>query len=149
MSNDDKTLPELVDGIRFAMLTAAGLDGLDSRPLTVQRVDDRAIWFLIGRDADWNDDLDDTVNVAFVGDDTWVSVTGSATTTTDRATLEDLGNPVADTYFNEGTEPMALKVSVDHAGWWTSPGTVRTAIDFARAKLTGTQPDAGDHGEIG
>lgn len=77
-----------------------------------------------------------------------MSVTGSATTTTDKAVLDDLGDPASDTYFNEGTDPVALKVEVDHGGWWASPGTIRTAIGFAKAKFTGEEPDVGTRGDL-
>jgi general stress protein 26 len=144
-----KNLAELVDGIRFAMLTTSGPDGLDSRPLTVQRVDDAAtVWFLVGSDADWLHHLDTPVNLAFVSDKTWVSATGTATTTTDQAILDDLGDPASDAWFGAGTSPLALKVAVQHGGWWASPGAVRTLLSVASAKVTGNQPSAGESGDI-
>lgn len=151
MTNEHPTkpLPELVDGIRFAMLTTTGSDGLDSRPLTVQRVDDDGtVWFLIGSTADWLDQLQGGVNLTFVDDKTWVSVTGTATTANDQTTLDDLGDPASDAWFGEGTEPLALRVTTQQGSWWESPGGVRMLLDVAGAKLTGNQPSAGASGDV-
>lgn len=149
-TTEDRTLPDLVSGIRVAMLTTPGPQGLQSRPLTVQRVDEDggAVWFLVGDGTDWLPSTAGQVNVAFVDDKAWVSVAGTATTTTDAKVLEDLGDPVSDAYFNEDEDPVALRIAVDHTDWWTAPGTVRALAGFAKAIATDQVPDVGERGEI-
>jgi general stress protein 26 len=147
MSDDGKKVQELVDGIPIAMVTTRNRDGLCGRPLAVQRVDDDGtLWFLVDRHADWVGLDLGVANVAFSSDTTWVSATGAATTTADRAVLDDLGDPITDTWFEDGAEPIALRVAVDHADWWDAPGRLRQALELAGAKLRGHQPDMGDRG---
>src|SRR4051794_37744972 len=143
-------LTELVDGIRFAMLTTAdGSGGLHARPLTVQRVDDDGtIWFLVDADADWVAAPMPSVNVAFTDSNTWVSATGSGELVTDTAVLEDLGDPESDAWFQEGSTPAALKVSVGEADYWDAPGRVAQLLAVGKAKLTGSQPDIGERGVV-
>ena len=68
------------------------------------------------------------------------------TTVADPATLEDLGDPVTDTWFQEDAEPIAVRVDVGHADWWDAPGRLRQALSLAGAKVSGSQPDMGERG---
>ena len=146
----DPTLSDLVGGIRIAMLTTHGPAGLQSRPMTVQRVDDEGatVWFLVGDDTDWLASATGEVNVAFVDDDAWVSVAGRGSTTTDAAVLADLGDPVSGAYFGDEADPVALRIGVEHVDWWTAPGKVGQALGLAKAAVTQERPDLGDRGEI-
>jgi general stress protein 26 len=147
MSADGKKVQELVDGIPIAMLTTTRQGGMCGRPLAVQRVDeDGTIWFLVDRHADWVSGELGQANLAFSNDTTWVSASGLATTTDDPAVIDDLGDPVTDTWFEDGAEPVALKVAVDHADWWDAPGRLRQAMELVSAKVTNHQPDMGDRG---
>jgi general stress protein 26 len=147
MSGDGERLQDMADGIPIAMVTTRGPDGLCGRPLAVQRVDDDGtMWFLVDRHADWVAESLGTANVALVDTTTWVSATGPASTIADRAVLDDLGDPVTDTWFEDGAEPVALKVAVEHADWWEAPGRLRQVVELAGAKVTGHRPDMGDRG---
>lgn len=147
MSGDGQHLQELAKGIPIAMVTTTGPHGLCGRPLAVQRIDeDGTFWFMVDRHADWVDADLGTANVALVDTTTWVSATGPATTTADPAVIEDLGDPVTDTWFEDGAEPVALRVAVEHADWWEAPGRLRQVVELAGAKLTRHQPDMGERG---
>jgi general stress protein 26 len=151
MSDDGKQLQELVEGVRFAMLTSTEPDGaLRSRPLYVQRVDeDGAIWFLVDATADWiGSEHLETCNVAFTSDDTWVSATGAAHLVRDQAVLDDLGDPASNAWFTSDQPPAALRVDVDHADWWTAEGKLRRLVDIGRAAFRDQQPDVGDRGVV-
>ncbi|MDY7103469.1 MAG: pyridoxamine 5'-phosphate oxidase family protein [Actinomycetota bacterium] len=150
MADDPTTFSELVDGIRVAMLTSAEPDGrLRSRPLTVQRLDDDGtVWFLVDADAEWGPDTVREANLAFVDDDRWVSAAGHVQFVTDTATLDDLGDPISDAFFTDGSERAALRVLVDHADYWTGSGTLRRLIDLGAAAITGSRPDLGDRGVV-
>lgn len=143
-----RTLADLTDGIRVAMLTLRSADGLEARPLTVQKVDDDDVWFLVGDGADWLDAIDGPAHLAFVDDKTWVSATGTAGSFADPAVIEDLGNPVSDAWFEEGQSPLALRFRVEHGSWWTAPNAAKAAIGLAKAKFTKSEPDIGDHGSV-
>lgn len=147
--SDDTTLGGLVDGIPIAMVTADGPAGLCGRPLAVQRVDDDGtVWFLVDRDADWVVADLGRVNLAFVDTTTWVSAAGRASTVDDPAVLQDLGDPVTDTWFADGVDPVALRVVVEHADWWDAPGRLRQVVELIGARVTGHTPDMGDRGVV-
>ena len=145
-----RRLTELVDGIRFAMLTTTDAAGdLPARPLTVQRVDDDGtVWFLVDAEAAWITGPMTSVNVAFTDSDTWVSATGTAQVVTDRAALEELGDPESDAWLKESTTPAALKVSVGEADYWDAPNRAVQLLAAGKALLTGSQPDIGDRGVV-
>jgi len=142
MSEDGNDLQGLVDKIRSAMLTT---DDLRSRPMSVQRVDaDGTVWFLVDARADWIGDLPGPVNVAWVASDRWISGTGQARLVRDQGTLDDLGDPVSDSFFDEGAERAAIRVDLDRADTWTSPNRLSRAVRIAVGAVTGDQGDAGD-----
>ncbi len=144
----EHTLADLVEGIRTAMVTTPGPQGIQGRPITIQRVDDDVLWFLVGDDASWLGSTTGPVNVSFVDERTWVSVAGTGSTTTDPAVLEDLGNPVSDGWFADDTDPVALRVAIDHVDWWTAPGKLGQLAGMAKAVVGDSPPDIGDRGEI-
>ena len=142
-------LHALVSGIRVAMLTTeAPMGTLQARPLTVQRVDGSAIWFLVDADAQWVTGRLDAVNLSFVDGDTWVSISGSATLVRDPAVLDELGDPVSDAWFDEGTEPAALRVDIIRADYWDGPGKLVQLLHMGKAAITQEPPDMGERGVI-
>lgn len=148
MDDENRPLTDVVKGIRVAMLTFDGPRGLESRPLTVQRVDDRSVSFLVGDDTAWLPADGTPANLAFVDDKAWVSTTGTTSTTKDAATLESLGDPISDLWFTGETDPVALVVNVAHGDWWTAPGFLQTAVKLAAAKASGTEPEIGHQGDV-
>lgn len=145
---EGRPLHEVAGGLRIAMVAIDGPAGIEARPLTVAHLDHERIWFLVPAHAPWLPPLGTVVNASFATDDRWISATGRAYVSTDADTLEDLRGPVSDAWFPEGEDPAALRIDVDHGHWWQSPGFVRTALSVARAKVTGTAPDAGSSGVL-
>jgi general stress protein 26 len=143
-----RSLEDLTAGIRVAMLTLDGRDGLEARPLTVQKVEGDLVWFLVGDGADWIGDADGPAHLSFVDDKVWVSATGTAGVFRDSQVIEDLGDPVSDAWFKEGQSSLALQFDVHHGSWWTAPNAAKAAIGLVKAKVTGTEPDVGDHGSV-
>jgi general stress protein 26 len=143
-------LVELASGIRVAMLTTPESTGaLRSRPLTVQRVDaDGTVWFLVDAQADWVADRIPTVNLALSDDTTWISISGSAELVLDTAVIEELGDPVSDAWFGEGTTPAALRVEIGHADYWDGPGKLQSLVRLGTGAVTGNRPDMGDRGVV-
>lgn len=149
MADTNTSLSELAGDIRIAMLTLDGSKGPEARPLTVQRIDDgEIIWFLVADHTQWLSDLDGMAGLTFVDDDTWISVTGRASTVNDQGVVDGLDDSVSDAWFKDGDQPIALRFAVDHGEWWSSPGFVRTALSVAKAKATGDQPNAGERGAV-
>jgi len=148
MTDTTTSLAELTSGIRVAMLATSGSRGIESRPLTVQKVEEGAVWFLVGEGTDWLTDLGGPLNLTFVDDKTWVSASGTAALVRDQQVLDDLGDPVSDAWFHEGSSPVALRFDVDHGDWWTAPSFVRAALGVIKSKASGTQPDIGERGQV-
>jgi general stress protein 26 len=143
-------LDELVGGIRVAMLTAPDDTGeLHGRPLTVQRVDAGAtVWFLVDAGAEWLQERLPSVNVAFDDGDTWVSAAGTATLVKDPEVIEELGDPVSDAWFTEGSTPAALRVDVTRADYWEAASKVVQLPKLGKAVLTQSPPDMGERGVV-
>ena len=106
------------------------------------------VWFLVGDRADWLGAVDGPAHLSFVDDKVWVSATGTADLRRDAATIEELGDPVSDAWFQEDQSPVALRFDVDHGDWWTAPHAAKAAIDLVKARVTGTEPDMGERGEV-
>lgn len=143
-----RTLSDLASGIRIAMVTTSSPDGLRSRPITVQKVTDAGLWFLVADDADWLPEVDGDLNVTLVDDKTWVSVSATGQLIHDSAVLDDLGDPLSDAWFEDGKQPVALQATMHHVDWWAAPGKVGQVIGLARGVLGDGPPDLGDRGEI-
>ena len=146
--NDTRTLPELVDGIKVAMVTLSGPSGMEARPLTVQKVEADALWFLVGDEADWLPAADGPANAVFVDDKVWVSTTGNVSTTRDASVIQELNDAGSDAWFQEDQDPVALRLDVDHGDWWAVSSKIGAAAKVAIAKITGKEPDVGDRGEL-
>ena len=143
-------LKELVSGLRSVMVTTPDeAGGLSSRPLTLQRADDDGtIWFLVDADAQWITASMGPVNVAAATSDTWLSISGTAQVVRDDAVLDDLGNPVNDAWFPEGTTKAALRIDVDRADYWSGPGRLGQLFQIGKGMVTGERPDLGERGRL-
>ena len=138
MAADDAAYRDLVEGIPTVMVTG---DDLLGRPLTVQRVDDDGVtWFLVSSKATWLAGVDGRdVNIAFQSKDTWVSAVGHAMVVPDPG----LGDPVSGAFFDEGETPVALRVDVQRAVAWSSPGKLSALLEIGRALVTGGKAEPG------
>ena len=146
MSDDATHLRDLVGELRTVMMTTGDLHG---RPLSVQRIDDDATtWILVDPRAPWMEGDLGRVNLTWVDDDRWVAAVGVATCVDDRAVIDDLRDPIADSFFEDGASPVALRIAVDHADWWTAPGTVARGVRLLLGVVRGQQGDIGDRGVI-
>ena len=135
---DLAALRERVAKVRIVMLTSVDERGtLSSRPLTVQHLSESGdVHFVVGRDADWVSPNMAAVNVAFVdGSSTWISVVGRAVLDHDSQLLDDLWDPLLDTYFPDGrASAVVVRVESDRWECWTAPNKLRQLVSVARAQ---------------
>lgn len=150
-------LKELTEGIDFCMLTTINGGQLRSRPMSTQEMDANGdLWFFTSDQTHKVDEIeaDNRVNVAYAkpGDNTYVSVSGSATISKDRQKIEELWSPILKAWFPKGLEDPTiclLKVSVEEAEYWDSPNSkVVQIVGFVKALVTGQQANGGDHGKV-
>lgn len=154
MSDEPLTIDELrerVEDVRIAMATTIDQAGLlSSRPLTVQRIDDRGdVYFIVGRDAEWAIG-GQAMNVSLVDDGrTWISVVGRAEYVEGTSLVSDLWDDMTDTYFPDGpASAVALQVHADRWEYWTAPNKFGQIAGMAKAFLMDSQPDIGDSGSV-
>lgn len=160
-TNDRELLWELIEDIKFSMFTTRHNNGhLHSRPLTTQNTkedQDSALWYFVSRDSDVLTDIarEPSVNVAFAdpGDDSYVSVSGTASVVDDMAKKKQLWNKAAEAWFPGGvTDPkLALvKVEITHGNYWdVKENKLVQLFKMAKAVVTGEPPSGmGETGEV-
>ena len=106
----------LVKDIRFAMFTTRHGNGhLHSRPMTTQNSnldEDSNLWFFMSRNGHPVADLsaDPSVNVAYADtdEDSYVSVSGTASVVEDRAKKQQLWSKTAEAWFPGGVDDPDL-----------------------------------------
>jgi general stress protein 26 len=151
----------LIKDIRFAMFTARHSNGhLHSRPMTTQNSkldEDTSLWFFMSRNSEPVTDVaeDPIVNLVYAdpGEDTYVSISGTAAVLEDMAKKSELWSKMAEAWFPAGvTDPdLALvQVKVTHANYWdVEESKVVQLFHIAKAIATGKRPTAlGEHAEI-
>jgi general stress protein 26 len=159
---DSRTkLWDLIKDIRFAMFTTRHSNGhMHSRPMTTQNSsldEDASLWFFMSRKGEPAADvmLDPTVNVVYAdpGDDSYVSVSGTARVVEDLGKKQQLWSKMAEAWFPGGpTDPdLALvEVRITHANYWdVEESKVVQLYKMAKAVVTGKPPtNLGEHAEI-
>jgi len=160
IENDIPHLQRLVKGIKFAMLVTRDKSGaLHSRPMTLQETDfDGDFWFFASRSHGPALDIgaDPVVNLAFSNPsgNSFVSATGRAELSDDRAKMKELWNPLYKAWFKDGLEDPDLtliRVHVESADFWDSPSSkVVQLLAFTKAVITGkdTKSTMGDRGHL-
>jgi len=159
MTNDNarnvERVWELMNKIGFAMLVTRDGNKLRARPMSayLQR-DENAIYFLTDARRHKDEEIarDPSVNLSFAdaGSQKYVSLTGMAVVSNDRAKIEQLFTTAAKAWWNSADDPniRVLKITPDDAEFWDSPGTVISYVKMATAAVAGTRPDIGDNRKV-
>lgn len=158
---DTSKLWDMIEDIRFGMLTVRGADGrLYARPMTTQNGEaDRGgvIWFFMSRSsqpvADLSTSPDVNVSYAKPDSDCYVSVSGSARVVDDPGKARELWSPAAEAWFPGGVEDPALAlvaVLVAEAEYWDVRSNKAVQLfKLAKAAITGEQPaDLAEHRRV-
>ncbi len=141
-----RRLADLIHGVEIAMLTTANADGrLVSRPLGTQEVEfDGDLWFATSKDSPKVAEIraNPRVNVAYASaaKNTYVSVSGRAKISNDRAKIDALWSPAMSVFFPGGKDDPTLcliHVQAESAEYWDGPGTaLGKALYFVMAAIT-------------
>lgn len=146
---DRERVAALVSKARFAFVTTVGSDGrLVSRPLAVlDREFDGDLYFFTMEPSAKTAQVavDAHVNVSLQAGDDYLSIAGTGSVTRDQALIDELWNPYAEAWFDDGRSDPAvalLKVHADSAEYWTmdSPKPI-ALLKYAKSIITGGQPD--------
>ena len=151
-------LNSLIEDIDFAMLTTVDTDGvLRSRPMSTQEAEfNGTLWFFTSDKTHKVEEIerDNRVNASYAKpeDNVYVSVSGAASITKDRAKMEELWNPILKAWFPKGLDDpniCLLKVDVEQAEYWDSPSSTLVQIaGFIKALATGQRADGGENEKI-
>lgn len=160
MSNVEETkkLRDLIHDVEVAMLTTTERDGsLRSRPLqTLEVENDDELLFFTSKKSGKVDEIerDAQVNVAYAhpGNNTYVSVTGTASIEKDRAKVKELWSPIHKAWFEGPDDPnlIILRVRLVRAEYWDAPsGWIAQAIALTRKMVGEKNPNLDEfHGRV-
>lgn len=148
-------LGELIDGIKFAMMTTAEANGaLRSRPMSCMQMDQEGnLWFFTSQSSGKVQEAsqDQHVNLAWAHPDKqdYVSVSGTATVVRDRERMKALWTPWIKPWFPKGVDDpdlVLLQVSIDEYEYWDAPGNaIKRGYGLAKALATGKTDALGEH----
>src|SRR6195952_4711005 len=146
---------DLMKKIGFAMLVTRDGDRLRARPMSAHlELDENAIYFLTDARRHKDEEIarDPNVNLSFAdtGAQKYVSVTGTAAVSNDRARIKQLFSTPAKAWWDSAEDPniRVLKMSPEDAEFWDSPGTVISYVKMAAAAVTGPRPDIGENRKV-
>ncbi len=159
MSNDETRDQdrawELMKKIGFAMLVTRDGDKLRARPMSAYVArDENAVYFLTDARHQKDEEIArfPQVNLSFAdaGSQKYVSLTGTATISNDRAKIRELFSTPAKAWWDSAEDPniRLLQITPDDAEFWDSPGTVVSYVKMAAAAVTGSRPDLGDNRKV-
>ena len=132
-----------------------GAPPLRFRPMTVARVSDSAIDMLLDTNEEWARSLESStpayVTLSDNRSNTWASLNGRASVSTDPGLIDELWSPAADAYFDNGRDTPGIAVlsfDGDEGRYWSSPsGRIGSLISMIKAKL-GDAEESGEHGSV-
>jgi general stress protein 26 len=146
---------ELMKKIGFAMLVTHDGEKLRARPMSAYlKRDENAIYFLTDarRHKDGEIARDPSVNLSFANasDQKYVSVTGTAVVSNDRAKIKKLFSTPAKAWWDSADDPniRVLKVTPDDAEFWDTPGSIISYVKMAAAAVTGSRAEIGENRKV-
>jgi general stress protein 26 len=160
MTNDNTTRDtdrvwELMKKIGFAMLVTRDGEKLRARPMSAYlERESNTIYFLTDARRHKDEEIarNPSINLSFANasDQKYVSITGTAEVSNDRAKIKQLFSTPAKAWWDSAEDPniRVLKITPDDAEFWDSPGSVISYVKMAAAAVTGTRPDLGDNRKV-
>ena len=150
---------ELIDEAKTCFFcTRVSLSGpLATRPMSVQQVDEEGvIWFLSANDSHKNAEInvDPNVQLFFQGSDhsDFLTLTGTAAITENKAKIQALWQPILKTWFTEGVDDPRISVIAvtPHTGyyWDNKNGNMIAFIKQLAGAAMGKTLDDSIEGEI-
>jgi len=157
-SNDDRRkVWDLIKDIRFAMMATQERDGsMHARPMSAMQTEfNGTLWFM-SRDSSLKiEDLEANPKVLLTYADPdkhhYVSISGTARVTRDRAKVKELWSEAERVWFPKGPDDpniALIGVDVSEAEYWDSASsTMVYAYGYVKARLTGEPPSDNALGE--
>jgi general stress protein 26 len=148
---------KMIESIPLPMLVtkAAQSDGAESlrgRPMSAHvRKDEHAIYLLSDVRRHKDDEITRDPNVCLTfhgGGADYVSVSGTARISDNRAKIKELWSPEAKAWWDGPEDPNICLITItpERAEYWDSPGKIIAYAAMLTAAATGTKPKMGDSG---
>lgn len=154
-AGDVERVWKLMEKIGFAMLVTLDGDRLRARPMSAYvRPSENAIFFLTDARRHKDEEIarHPGVNLSFADTSAqkYVSLTGIAAISNDRARIRDLFSTPAKAWWDSPDDPniRLLRITPDDAEFWDAPGKVISYVKMAAAAATGSRPDLGDNRRV-
>ena len=147
----------MMKDVKIAMLTTDDGGKLRARPMAASQSGfDGTLWFFTKASshkvAEVGADHQVGVSYSDSGQQNYVSLSGTATLVTDKASIEAHWAEVMRTWFPKGKDDPdigLLKVVVDAAEYWDAPNsTMLHAYGYVKAVLTGEPPHPGENKKV-
>jgi general stress protein 26 len=151
--DDLETIRTIISAAKVAVLTTRSPEGeLHSRPLAVlEDTFEGSVWFFTQDPSPKSRDIasDPEVNVAYADGKGYLSIAGTATIDRSPTRIDQLWNPMAEAWFENGRDdPSVALVRVDarNAEYWSidKPAVARV-FQIAKGIITKSQPDVGEN----
>jgi general stress protein 26 len=149
---------EMIKDIKIAQMVTKDETGrLYARPMAAHQDKFHGeLWFFTEANSPKLADIARDANVLLSysqpDDQNYVSINGTAQIVTDRDTIHELWSEGLRTWFPKGKDDpniALLCVTVQEAEYWDAPNSkFLYAYGYAKALLTGKQPDAGDNRKV-
>ena len=146
---------ELAKKIDICMFTTWDGEKQWARPLSARvNRDDHAIYFLVDEEGQKNGQIArfPIVTLTFTdsGGYKYISITGNADVSNDRAKIKDLWTDFDKAWWDDENDPSIrlLKVVPDDAELWDSPNKAVATVKMFVAAVTGAKPDFGDNAKV-
>lgn len=155
MQDEHKKLWELIKDLRVTMMTTTEADQtLRSRPMYTQQAEfDGQLWFFTKDDAPKTDEIeqDRHINLAYAepGNDTYISVSGTARLIHDKQKAEEMWSPMVKAWFPEGLDDPHLgliRVEPTQAEYWDASESKMVQL-FKMGKAIAQGEEAGNLGD--
>jgi general stress protein 26 len=152
-----RKINDLIKDTRIAMLTTVQPDGrIHSRPMATQiQPFDGTLWFLTREQSGKVSEIQQDAHVALTYSDPrhiYVSLTGRASLSNDRAKIHELWNPACKSWFPQGEQDpdiTILKVDVESAEYWEAPANALVRnFQILRKAVSGGSAKVGEHEKI-
>lgn len=157
-TTDLDKLADLIDDVHVAQFATVKPGGaLHARPMgTVKMQDDGSIIFFTDRESlkvhEILNDQHVLLSYADAHSSKYVSVSGRASLSTDRALIHDNWSKLMDAWFDGADDPNVsiIVVAVDEAEYWDTPkgGRPVQLLKIATAAFTGRDTKQAEHGVI-
>ncbi|PZO66389.1 MAG: general stress protein [Paracoccus denitrificans] len=155
MADDKKLFWKRIEGVNAGMLGAAP----DWRLVPMSHYadpDENALWFITAAGVDLVEDASEgpVDAVHAIGDMSakiFARIEGKLSVSDDKAKLDELWGVVASTWFEDGKRDpdiRLLRFDISSAEVWATTGGIGFLYQVAKAKITGDEPDMGEHFEV-